>query len=465
MFITEDFLLENDTARHLYREHAGKLPIVDYHNHLNPRYIAEDYRFSSLTELWLGGDHYKWRALRANGVEEEYITGQADDWAKFKKWAETLPYTLRNPLYHWSHLELKRYFDIDILLNEESAGQIYRQCNALLQEKEYSVKGLLKKMKVETLCTTDDPVDSLEYHRQIAAEPFGVKVLPAWRPDKVMAVDDGTVYRAYIHKLAEVAGREIVQFGDLLDALENRQRYFAALGCCLSDHGLGTFPLASFDEAAMEILFTRLMSGQELTPEEREVFQTGMLYYLARLNHRMGWAQQFHIGAIRNNNRRLFRRLGPDVGGDSIADGPVAEALSAFLGRLDEEGCLPRTVLYNLNPKDSETLLSMAYNFNDGSETGKMQYGAAWWFLDQMDGITKQLNVLSNGGLLSRFIGMLTDSRSFLSFPRHEYFRRILCNMLGKEVESGILPAEALDFIGQMTEDIAYYNVKRYLKL
>lgn len=465
MFIGDNFLLENDIARELYHEHSAALPVIDYHNHLNPQQIAEDYHFHSLTELWLGGDHYKWRALRANGVDEKYITGEADDYTKFLKWAETVPYTMCNPLYHWTHLELMRYFGISTLLNKESAAEIYKKCNARLREEDFSVRGLLRKMNVEVLCTTDDPADSLEFHRKIADTPFGIKVLPAWRPDRVMAVEQGDSYRKYIRRLGEVAGVEIRNFSDLLEALTVRQRYFDALGCRLSDHGLSAFPGAEWSESALEILFTKILKSGELTSQETEIFQTGMLYHLAVMNDRSGWAQQFHVGPLRNNSTRLYRQLGPDIGCDSIGDPLLAHALSKFFGRLDDEGKLARTILYNLNPKDAEVMLAMAYNFNDGTVPGKMQYGAAWWFLDQMDGIVKQLRTLSNGGLLSRFVGMLTDSRSFLSFPRHEYFRRILCNLLGQDVEKGWLPKEEMGFIGRMVEDISYYNVKNYLKL
>ena len=462
MFIDEHFLLENEFAEELFQKHATALPIIDYHNHLNPQYIAEDRQFSSITELWLGSDHYKWRVMRANGIEEESVTGKGEDLAKFMKWAETLPYAMRNPLYHWSQLELKRYFGIEELLTKENGEAIYRRCNALLKEKEFSVRHLLQRMNVEIVCTTDDPADNLEFHRQIATTPFGVKVLPAWRPDKLMAVEDGLVYRQYLEKLGAAADMEIRHWPDLLEAVDRRQRYFHQLGCRLSDHGLYAFPGADFSESALECLFDKLLKNQHLTTEEIEIFQTGMLYHLAVQNYRMGWAQQFHIGAIRNNNIRLYQLLGADIGCDSITDRPMAEALSKFFGRLDAAGKLTRTILYHLNPKDAEVMMSMAYNFNDGSEIGKMQYGAAWWFLDQLDGIIRQLNVLSNGGLLSRFVGMLTDSRSFLSFPRHEYFRRILCNMLGNDIQKGLLPREAFDFIGQMTENICYWNAKGY---
>lgn len=460
--ITEKFLLESDAAIELYEKYAAPQPIIDYHNHLDPQKIAEDYTFRSITELWLGGDHYKWRALRANGVGEEWITGAADDKEKFMKWAETVPYTMRNPLYHWTHLELLRYFDLPELLNRESGERIYHHCNALLQEKEFSVRGLLRKMRVELLCTTDDPVDDLRWHQQLAQEGFEIRVLPTWRPDKVMAVDDPIAYRQYLHRLEAIADQSIHSFGDLLEALSRRQAHFAALGCRISDHGLDVLPAAGFTESALEKIFHKLLISEQLTADESATFKSGMFYHLAVMNHQMGWAQQFHIGAIRNNNRRLFKQLGPDIGCDSIGDSNIIVALARFLSRLDEENKLTRTILYNLNPKDSEALMSMACNFNDGSIPGKMQYGAAWWFLDQPEGIRQQIEVLSHGGLLSRFVGMVTDSRSFLSFPRHEYFRRLLCNILGNDLEKGLLPMEEIAFIGKMTENICYHNAKSY---
>ncbi|MBE6211490.1 MAG: glucuronate isomerase [Rikenellaceae bacterium] len=461
-FIHEDFLLENDCARTLYHDHAERMPIIDYHNHLSPQMIAEDYHFATITELWLGGDHYKWRALRANGIPEELITGNAPDREKFRAWARTLPHTMRNPLYHWTQLELKRYFGIEELLCEENADEIYDKCNEMLAQPEFSVRNLLLRMNVEVLCTTDDPVDSLEYHRCIAESGFAVKVLPTWRPDKLLNTSDSAGINEYIDRLAEVSGVKIDDFESLLTALRVRQKFFAEHGCRLSDHGVSYVPNAEFDEHSTHRLFKQLRSGVILNEQESESLRGGILYYLLQLNAEMGWAQQLHIGAIRNNNLRLFKSLGPDVGCDSIADGNVAEGLSRIFGRLDEQGVLTRTILYNLNPKDSEVLATMAYNFNDGSQVGKMQYGAAWWFLDQMDGMVKQLNAISSLGLLSRFVGMLTDSRSFVSYPRHEYFRRILCNLLGREVESGLLPVSEMERIGRMVEDVSYNNAKRY---
>lgn len=461
-FINDDFMLANEYARELYHSHASQMPIIDYHNHLSPQMIAQDCKFTTITELWLGGDHYKWRAMRANGVSEKYITGDAPDREKFRKWAETIPYTMRNPLYHWTHLELKRYFGIDTLLDAGTADEIYDACNDMLARDDFSVRSLLARMKVETLCTTDDPVDSLEYHKQIAESGFDVKVLPTWRPDKVLAVDDQLAYNGYIDLLADASGADISDLSSLLESLKARQEFFASLGCRLSDHGMTYFPNASFGDGDLDTLVKKLRAGINLSEEEKERYRSGMLFHLLRMNSEMGWTQQLHIGAIRNNNLRLFSELGPDVGCDSIADGPLAQGLSRILGLLDNENALAQTILYNLNPKDTEVMASMAYNFNDGSVAGKMQYGAAWWFLDQIDGMTKQIDALSTQGLLSRFVGMLTDSRSFVSFPRHEYFRRLLCNILGEDIEKGLLPASQMDFIGHMVEDISYNNAKRF---
>lgn len=461
-FIHDDFLLENDYARRLYHDYAEHMPIIDYHNHLSPKMIAEDYQFRTITELWLGGDHYKWRALRANGVVEEYITGDAPDREKFRVWARTLPYTMRNPLYHWTQLELKRYFGIDDLLCEKNADEIYDKCNAMLSQPEFSVKNLLLRMGVEVLCTTDDPIDSLEYHKQIAASGYAVKVLPTWRPDKLLNTSDTVAFNVYVDALSEVSGITITDFDSLVEALRLRQKFFAECGCRLSDHGVSYVPNVEFNEESTSYLFAKIRSGEELNATESECLCGGILHMLLGLNADMGWAQQLHIGAIRNNNLRLFRSLGPDIGCDSIADGQVAQGLSRILGRLDDKGKLTRTIIYNLNPKDSAVLATMAYNFNDGTEPGKMQYGAAWWFLDQMDGMTEQINILSSLGLLSRFVGMLTDSRSFVSYTRHEYFRRLLCNILGADIEAGLLPASELEFIGNMVADISYNNAKHY---
>ncbi|RTQ50849.1 glucuronate isomerase [Hymenobacter gummosus] len=460
-FLGPDFLLQTETARTLYHEFAQPMPIIDYHNHLLPDQIAEDKQFENLTQIWLYGDHYKWRAMRTNGVAERYITGDASDWEKFEKWAETVPQTLRNPLYHWTHLELQRYFGVTELLNKESARRIYDHCSALLRTPEYSVRGLLRKMNVATLCTTDDPADSLEHHRAIAASGFEVQVLPTFRPDKAMAPEDPAAYNAYLDKLGASAAVEILTYQDLLLALRVRHDYFAALGCRLSDHGLEQIYAADYTEADISAIFAKVRGGAKLEPQEILQFKSAMLVFLAELDWEKGWTQQFHLGALRNNNARMLRQLGPDTGWDSIGDFAQAPALAKFLDRLDTQDKLAKTILYNLNPADNELFATMIGNFQDGSVAGKMQFGSGWWFLDQKDGMERQINALSNMGLLSRFVGMLTDSRSFLSYPRHEYFRRILCNLLGNDVENGELPAD-MELLGQMVQNICYGNAKEY---
>ncbi|WP_046246191.1 glucuronate isomerase [Hymenobacter terrenus] len=460
-FLSDDFLLQTATASTLYHRFAKPMPIIDYHNHLLPDQIAEDKQFENITQLWLSGDHYKWRAMRANGVPERYITGDASDWEKFEKWAETVPYTLRNPLYHWTHLELQRYFGISALLNKDSARRIYDECNARLQTPAYSVRGLLRKMNVETLCTTDDPADSLAHHQAIAASGFEVRVLPTFRADKAMAVDDVASYNAYLDRLGAVAEVEIRTFADLETALRRRHDFFASVGCRLSDHGLEHLYVAEYTEAEIAASFRKIRGGHELTGAESGQLKSALLVLLAELDWAKGWTQQFHLGALRNNNSRMLRRLGPDTGWDSIGDFAQARALSAFLDRLDGQDKLAKTIIYNLNPADNELIGTMIGNFNDGSVVGKMQFGAGWWFLDQKDGMEKQLNALSNMGLLSRFVGMLTDSRSFLSYPRHEYFRRVLCNLLGTDVENGDLPAD-MQLLGGMVQDICYGNARQY---
>lgn len=461
-FIGKDFMLMGDTARRLYHEHAARMPIIDYHCHLVPQMIAENHAFSSITEAWLGGDHYKWRAMRANGVEERYITGEASDYEKFERWADTLQHAMRNPLYHWTHLELARIFGIDTVLNPRTARQIYEACNAQLATPRFRARELMKRCQVEVVCTTDDPADSLRYHRQLQEEGFAIRVLPTWRPDKVMGISDPVAYNDYIDALEEAADLSIGTYEELLDALHKRHDYFAAMGCRLSDHGLATFPVADYTEIDLMQIFAKVRGGTAPTPEEAEKFASGLLYDLALMDHEKDWTQQFHIGPLRNNNTRMFRRLGPDAGFDAIGDRAVAQAGHTLLDRLDRHGKLAKTILYNLNPKDNETLCTLAGTFNEAPVAGKVQFGAAWWFLDQEDGMRKQLDTLSSLGLLSRFVGMLTDSRSFLSYPRHEYFRRILCNVLGQEVDNGKLPASELAFIGGMVEDICYGNAKRY---
>jgi len=439
------------------------MPIIDYHCHLNPAYIANDHQFDNLGQIWLEGDHYKWRAMRTNGVDERYCTGKdTSDWEKFEKWAETVPYTMRNPLYHWTHLELKTAFGVDEILSPKTARKIYDICTEKLCTPEFSARGLMKKFNVETVCTTDDPVDSLEHHLALKKEGFEIKVLPAWRPDKAMAVENPTEYRAYLEKLSKVSGITIGKFSDLIEALRKRHDFFASVGCKLSDHGIEEFYAEPYTQTEIDSIFNKVYGGKELSQEEILKFKSAMLYEGAIMDWEKGWTQQFHYGPIRNNNTRMFRQLGPDTGFDSIGDFTVAKNMSRFLDRLDVDNKLAKTIIYNINPRDNDLVATMIGNFQDGSVPGKIQFGAAWWFLDQKTGIEAQLTSLSNMGLLSRFVGMLTDSRSFLSYPRHEYFRRILCNLIGNDVETGLLPASEMAFIGEMVENISYYNAKNY---
>lgn len=462
-FMDENFVLENKTAQDLYHKHAASLPIIDYHCHLDPKLIAEDYQFDNLGEIWLGGDHYKWRALRANGIEEKYITGtETSFWEKFEKWAETLPYTMRNPLYHWAHLELKSAFGVTKLLKPETAREIYDECTEKLRTKEFSARGLMRHYKVEVVCTTDDPADSLEYHKKIKESGFEIKVLPTWRPDKAMAVEKPADFKAYVEKLSEVSGIGISKFSELLIALRKRHDYFGEIGCRLSDHGFEHFYADDYTDAEIETIFGKVYGGKELNEEERSKFKSAMLYEGAIMDWEKGWTQQYHFGVIRNNSTRLFKKLGPDVGCDSIADFEQAITMARFLDRLDREDKLTKTILYNLNPRDNDLIATMIANFQDGSVAGKIQFGSGWWFLDQKYGMEAQMNSLSSQGLLSRFVGMLTDSRSFLSYPRHEYFRRILCNLIGKDVEDGLLPESEIDFLSSMVENVSYYNAKNF---
>ena len=464
-FINENFLLQTETAQKLYHEHAKQQPIIDYHCHLNPEFIANDRKFANLGQIWLEGDHYKWRAMRTNGVDERYCTGKdTSDWEKFEKWAETVPYTMRNPLYHWTHLELKTAFGVTKLLNLQSAREIFDICTEKLHTPEYSARGLMKLYNVETVCTTDDPVDSLEYHIALKNEGFEVKVLPTWRPDKAMAVENPTEYRTYVEKLSDVSGINISNFADLISALRKRHDFFASVGCKLSDHGIEEFYAEPYTQQEIETIFNKVYGGTNLQLGEILKFKSAMLHEGALMDWEKGWTQQFHYGAIRNNNSRLFGKLGADTGFDSIGDFTVAKSMSRFLDQLDKSNQLAKTILYNLNPRDNDLITTMIGNFQDGSVAGKIQFGSGWWFLDQKTGMEAQLNSLSNLGLLSRFVGMLTDSRSFLSYPRHEYFRRILCNLIGNDVENGLLPASEIDFLGKMVEDISYFNAKKYFE-
>ncbi|RXK46780.1 glucuronate isomerase [Aquirufa rosea] len=460
-FLNEDFLLQSGTAQALYHQYAASMPIIDYHNHLVPKQIAEDKQFENITQIWLYGDHYKWRAMRAHGVDEKYITGNASDEEKFMKWAETVPYTMRNPLYHWTHLELQRYFGVTELLNAESGKRIYDHCSALLKTKEYSVRNLLRKMNVRVLCTTDDPIDNLAYHQAIAASGFEIKVLPTFRPDKAMAVDDELSFIEYVNALSDVNGKTIQNLQDFKDAIKDRHDFFHSVGCRLSDHGLEHIYAEDYTEEEIAHIFSRLLSGKMVNKNEKWQFKSAMLVYFAHLDHSKGWTQQFHLGALRNNNNRLLSSLGPDTGFDSIGDFEQAKSLSKFLNTLDSTNQLAKTILYNLNPRDNELFATMTGNFQDGTIVGKIQFGSGWWFLDQKDGMEKQINALSNMGVLSHFVGMLTDSRSFLSFPRHEYFRRILCNLIGQDVENGELPAD-MPWLGKLVQDISYKNASQF---
>jgi glucuronate isomerase len=460
-FLDQDFLLETSTAKTLYHNFAAQLPIIDYHCHLPPNQIAEDSNFKNLTQVWLYGDHYKWRAMRANGIAEKYITGDASDFEKFEKWAETVPYTLRNPLYHWTHLELQRYFDVYDILSPATAKKIYDECTAKLQTPEYSVRRLIQKMNVESIGTTDDPLDDLLSHQKIKTDGFSTKVLPSFRPDKAMFTDDVEQLWAYVQKLSEVSGFAIHNFKTYLDALKSRHDFFAENGCTVSDHGLEHFYCEEYSDSEIELIFQKILACHSLSNSEALKFKSCMLINLAHWDHEKGWVQQYHVGALRNNNSRLLNQLGPDTGFDSIGDFSQAKSLSKFLNKLDSSNKLAKTILYNLNPADNEMLAAMAGNFNDGTVAGKMQFGAAWWFLDQKLGMINQLNALSNMGLLGRFVGMITDSRSFLSYPRHEYFRRILCNLIGNDVENGELPHD-MEWLGKMVENICYFNAKKY---
>jgi len=463
-FVHEDFLLETETAKQLYHEHAAKCPIYDYHCHLPIQQVADDLKFENMTKIWLAGDHYKWRAMRTNGVEERFCTGNASDWEKFQAWAATVPHCLRNPLYHWTHMELKKPFGITKLLSPDSAKKIYDNCSELLKMPKFSTRGIMRQMNVALVCTTDDPIDDLRHHRKIATDGFEIKVYPAWRPDKGMAVEDLKALNEWIDKLAAASGIKIKNFDNYIEALRKRHDFFHENNCRLSDHGIETAYAAEYKESDIKKIFEKIRHNKKLTKKESIQFKSAMLYEFAIMDAEKGWVQQFHFGALRNNNTRLFNSLGPDTGFDSIGDFELGRPLVKFLDRLDSQNKLAKTILYNLNPRDNELLGTIIGCYQDGSVAGKMQLGSGWWFLDQKDGMEKQMTALSNLGLLSRFIGMLTDSRSFLSYPRHEYFRRILCNILGNDVKNGLIPND-IKLLGQMVENISFNNAKNYFNM
>lgn len=460
-FITDNFLLASKEAQILYHDFAKDQPIIDYHCHLDPALIADDHQFSHLWEAWLKGDHYKWRAMRANGIGEQYITGSASSEDKFLQWAATVPKTMRNPLYHWTHLELLRYFEEDVLLGPATARGVLQRCNEKLQQEPFSCRHLLRKMNVEVVCTTDDPIDDLEAHQHLSQSDFDTRVLPTFRPDKASNISDLQEYNAYLDVLGAKAGVEISRFDELIEALEIRHDYFHSRGCRLADHGLSTFLPTIPPAENMHAVFKKIRRGSVVNASETSQLQNAILLELARMNHEKGWVQQYHYGALRNTNSLMFQKIGPDSGYDSIGDFPVARALSRFLDYLNSRNRLAKTIIYNLNPADNHVVATLIGSFQDGSVPGKMQFGSGWWFLDQKDGMESQMNVLSNMGLLSRFVGMLTDSRSFLSYPRHEYFRRILCHLLGEDIKNGLLPND-LPLIGQMVQDISYNNAREY---
>ena len=459
-FIHNNFLLGNRTAERLYHQYSANQPIIDFHCHLSPQMVAQDRQFEDLSQIWLEGDHYKWRAMRTNGVKEFYCTGNASPEEKFSKWAETVPFTIGNPLYHWTHLELARYFNIYELLSPKTADKIYEKASAMLRTKEFSTRSLIKKMNVEIICTTDDPADNLEHHRQLRSS-FEIMVLPTFRPDGVIKTDDAEKFRSYILKLGQSGETQIGNFITLIEVLDKRHKFFHDNGCRLSDHGLDRFFFTSFSSGEVDQIFNKLLKGKKISDEESEKYKTAVMIEICRMNHKRGWTQQFHLGAMRNNNERMFRLMGPDTGWDSIGITQDVHKMSRFLSTLDNTEQLARTILYNLNPADNEMIITMAGNFNDGAVPVKVQYGAGWWFLDQKSGMEKHLRDLSAMGLLRRFIGMVTDSRSFLSYPRHEYFRRLACNFIGEEVEKGLIPDDD-ELLRPLIEGISYRNAKEY---
>tara|TARA_R110002049_G_scaffold104711_1_gene251268 strand:+ start:6085 stop:7488 length:1404 start_codon:yes stop_codon:yes gene_type:complete len=460
-FITDNFLLHSKEAEVLYHDYAKNMPIIDYHNHLPPEDIAENRQFKTPTQVWLNGDHYKWRAMRALGVQEDYITGNASDEEKFHKWSEIVKYTIRNPLFHWTHLELLRYFGIEELLTENNTKDIYHNISYQLQQESHTTRGLLQQQNVEVVCTTEDPLDDLQYHKDFKQQQqLNLKMSTAFRPDNAYAVEDYTVFLKYVEGLEMITNR-IINYGDFIEALESRIAYFHNNGCRLSDHGLSYLPYFETGTFNIDKLFNKLREGIQLSQLEIDYFKSETLKYLCKIYHQKGWVQQFHLGPLRNVNSRLVKLAGINSGFDSIGDFSQVVSLGKFLNYLDQSNQLSKTILYNLNPADNEIFATMIGNFNDGSIKGKIQFGAAWWFLDQKDGMEKQLNALSNMGLISCFVGMLTDSRSFLSFPRHEYFRRILCNLIGNEIKKGELPND-FPFLGKIVQDICYNNAKNY---
>lgn len=461
-FIHPDFLLETQIAKDIYHQYAKDLPIIDFHCHLPPKLIAEDHNFDNIGEIWLESDHYKWRAMRTNGVDEKYCTGNTSYKEKYLKWAETVPYTAGNPLYHWTHLELARYFNIYDLLSPKTAEGIYNKTSEMLKQKEFSVRNLLQKMNVEMVGTTDDPVDSLEYHEQL--QDFPVKVLPTWRPDNLLKTEDPQQFNQYIKKLEKASNQNINDYAQLLKALDQRHAFFDKMGCRASDHGLNRLYYTDEKGTDPEKAFKKLRNGEALTENETEGYRFSIMQELCKLNHKRGWVQQFHLGAMRNNNSRKFEQLGPDTGFDSIGNPQNSYKISRFLDSLDINDQLTKTILYNLNPADNEMFMSMIGNFQDGSVPGKIQYGPAWWFLDHIQGMEKHLADVSTLGLLSRFVGMVTDSRSFLSFPRHEFFRRIACNYIGNQVEKGAIPNNP-DILKTMVEGISWRNAHEFLNL
>ena len=460
-FLDENFLLECKAAEQLYHDYASGMPIIDYHNHLSPQLIAEDPCFENLTQAWLNGDHYKWRGMRWNGVDEKFCTGDAGDWEKFEQWASAVPYMIRNPLYHWTHLELQRYFGVKEVLQPSNARKIYDECSEKLRTRAYSVRNLLRMMKVEVVCTTDDPTDDLRYHQCIAKSYFEIRVFQSFRPDKAMAVDNVAAFKEYVNKLESVTGKSAHDYKSFLGILKERHDFFDSMGCRATDHGLNEMYAEDHTDDEIREIYGKLRKGESLFEIEKKKFRTAVLHMIAVWNHEKNWVQQYHLGPLRNNNSRMMNKLGPDTGWDSMGSSVNIREVGKFLDRLDRNNTLAKTVLYSINPYDNEMLTTMAGNFNDGSFPGKVQCGAPWWFNDQKTGIIQHFDAISNMGLLSRFLGMLTDSRSFLSFPRHEYFRRILCNVLGKEMESGELPHDE-KWIGKIVQDICYNNTKRY---